>query len=300
MTRAGLALTLAFAAAPAFAQIPQPPAGSPVQPGNRLPIPGADAPAGLLPGGAPQIDPKLLAHLHGWEAVMKSAANFSAACTLVRKNLVFKKEKAYTGSIWCLKPNMARLRLEAQTVPGQKPNPNDYDAYICTGKAVYQYEGLAQKVTEFPLQNAGVGDNLLLEFMSGTLKANDIIQRFDLKLIQQDKNYVYLEITPRLLKDKAEFETMIIVLHQPNIPKNEALAYLPRTVVIRKNKGQEEEVWDFPNPVINGKGIDPSAFQYIPVPTWKFERANAPGTPPGPAAGQPGGAILPVARPKGP
>lgn len=288
MTRAGLALTFAFAAAQAFAQIPQPPAGAPVQPGARIPIPGADVPA----AAAPQLDPKLLAHLNAWEAVMRGANNFYAEVTRVRKDTILKREKTAGGSVMCQKPNLAVMRLETRPPAGQKPDPLDYEAYICTGKEIYSYDGPVKTVSVIPLRGTGVGDNLLLEFMSGTLKANDVIQRFDLKLLQEDKYYVYLEIGAKLPKDRAEFRTMILVLHRPDIPNKANLAYLPRTVVMRKNNGQEEETWDFPSPLINVK-IDPSAFQYVrPPQDWKVQQA--PGTPP---AGNP---ALPVARPKGP
>jgi TIGR03009 family protein len=134
----------------------------------------------------------------------------------------------------------------------------------------------------------------LLEFMSGTLKANDVVTRFDMQLLKEDPNYVYIQVGAKQPSDKAEFETMILVLHQPNIPNRANLAYLPRTVVIRKNKGQEEEVWDFPSPLINVK-IETNAFQYVEPPKdWKVQKVQAPPTP------QPGGAGLPVARPKGP
>ena len=294
MPRAGLALTLVLAAAPALAQGPQPPAGQPVQPGARIPIPGADNQPGLPPGTAPQVDPKLLAHLNAWEGVMKNANTFYAEVTRVRKNLLLKKEKAMSGSVICQKPNLAVMRLEGKTAPGQKPDPLDYEAYICTGREIYSYDGPQKTVSMIPLRGNGVGDNLLLEFMSGTLKAKDVIERFDIKLLKEDPNYVFLELGSRLPNDKAEFQTMILVLHQPGIPKHENLAYLPRTVVIRKNNNQEEESWEFPSPLINVK-LQAGAFQYVAPPQdWKLQKVQAP-----PAA-PPGGNALPVARPKAP
>lgn len=294
MPRAGFAFVLVFAAAPAFAQAPQPPAGQPVQPGNRLPIPGADNQPGLPPGGQPQVDPKLLAHLNGWEAVMKNATNFYAEVKRTRKDVLLKKEKTMDGSVMCQKPNLARMRLQAEPPAGQKPNPNDYEAYICTGREIYQYDGLAKTMTGYQLRGAGVGDNLLLEFMSGTLKAKDVLLRFDMQLVKEDANYIFLQVGAKQPNDKAEFQTMILVLHQPNIPGRPNLAYLPRTVVFRKNNNQEEEVWDFPSPLINVK-IEANAFQFVqPPPDWKVQKVQAPAQP------APGGAGLPVARPKGP
>lgn len=283
MPRFGLALTAALVAATAaFAQAPPPAAGQP-------------APVAPPPPQAAAIDPVLVAHLKGWEGVMQAATNFYAECSVTRKNTVLKKEATYTGSIICLKPNLARMRLDKRAA-GAKPDPNDYTAYICTGKEVYEYDGLAKQVTEYPLRNGGVGDNLLLEFMAGALTAKAVAERFELRHLQpNDPTYIYLEIKPRLPRDKAEFESMILVLFRPGIPKWQQAAYLPRTVVIRKQNGQEEETWDFPQPVVNAQGVKSADFVFVPPPKdWKVQKAAGPGAP-GVPAGQPR-----VARPIGP
>jgi TIGR03009 family protein len=199
----------------------------------------------------------------------------------------------------CLKPNMARMRLEGKPAPGQKADPNDYVAYICTGQEVYEYDGNAKVVTVYKLNNGGVGDNLILEFMSGALKARDVVQRFDLKLLKQDQNYAYLEIKPRLPRDQAEFESMILVLFQPNLPQAGHLAYLPRTVVMRKR--DQEETWDFPQPTVGAQGITKDHFKFVPVPKelgWKTQQAQQPSAA-GAATGTPTGQPR-IARPMGP
>lgn len=225
---------------------------------------------------------------------MKNATNFYAEVKRTRKDMLLKKEKMMDGSVMCQKPNLARMRLQAVPAAGQKPDPNDYEAYICTGREIFQYDGLVKTLTSYQLRGAGVGDNLLLEFMSGTLKTNDVLRRFDMQLLKEDANYVYLQIGAVQPSDKQEFQTMILVLHQPNIPGKPHLAYLPRTVVFRKNNNQEEEVWEFPSPLVNVK-IEANAFQYVPPPQdWKVQKVQAPTPPP------PGGNVLPVARPKGP
>jgi TIGR03009 family protein len=235
-----------------------------------------------------------MAHLQGWEKATKGAANFYTECSLKRTNLALKKETEYTGSIMCLKPNLARMRIDRKPAPGAKPDPNDYTAYICTGQAVYEYDGTAKQVTEIPLRNGGVGDNLLLEFMSGNLTAAQAVQRFAIKTLKpEDQHYIYLDIRPLTPKDKGEFESMILVLFRPTVT---GMEYLPRTVVIRKPNGQEEEVWDFPRPAVNVKGIDKAVFQFVPPPKdWKFQKAGQQPAGPAPAPGQPR-----VARPTGP
>jgi TIGR03009 family protein len=226
---------------------------------------------------------------------MKGATNFYTECSLKRTNLLLKKETEYTGSIMCMKPNLARMRIERKPAAGQKPNPNDYTAYICTGQAVYEYDGNAQQVNEVKLPNGGVGDNLLLEFMSGNLTAAQAVQRFAVKALKpEDQHYIYLDIRPITPKDKGEFESMILVLFQPTVP---GMGYLPRTVVIRKPNGQEEEVWEFPRPAVNlPKGIEPAHFQFVKQPDgWKFQPDTRQPAGPAPGPGAPR-----VARPMGP
>ena len=321
MTRAGLTLAAVLAASPLLAQAPpaappaggipvptSPPAappgapiattppmapgGTPTAPGGaHLPTPGAGAPA-----GAP-LAPELMAHLAGWEKVMQGAGNFYCKdVTKVHENRITKTKRTSVGEIMCLKPNMARMRLEGKPVPGQKADPNDYIAYICTGQEVYEYDGNAKVVTVYKLNNGGVGDNLILEFMAGALKAADVARRFDLKLLKQDSNYVYLEIKPRLPRDQAEFETMILVLFKPNLPQAGHLAYLPRTVVMRKR--DQEETWDFPQPTVGAQGIVKEHFKFVPAPKdWKTQQAQQPSA--AGAAGTPTSQPR-IARPMGP
>ncbi|OWK37951.1 hypothetical protein FRUB_07071 [Fimbriiglobus ruber] len=283
----------------------QPIPGQPAPGGARVPVPGGENPTGALPGGlpgappapapiqAPVIDPVLRGHLDGWEKAMKGAASFSTECTLERKNLLLKKTTASKGSIWCLKPNMARMRLDAVAPPGAPPNPNNYTAYICTGTSVFEYDGTAKMLKEYKLAANGLGDNLLLEFMSGAITAQVAIARFDLKLLKDDQHYIYIELKSRLPRDKAEFDTMILVLFKPTVPN---MGYLPRTVVMRKNNLQEEEAWDFPKPAVNLPGITDKDFKPVAPPKdWKFEQVSVPQAAPGVPTGQPR-----VARPTQP
>ena len=297
MRRTGFTLAVLLSAVPAaFAQLPPQPA----QPPERVPVPGSGVPVGLQPGGVPAgvpavapapapvapVDAAIVTHLQAWQKVMSEVTNFYTECTLTRRHLVLNKTSTYGGSIICMKPNLARMRIEQKPVAGQQPNPNNYTAYICTGQAVYEYDGAAKQVTEYPLANGGVGDNLLLAFMSGSLTANAIMQRFDLKLLKEDQHYVYLEIRPRLPRDKQEFESMTLVLFRPTVA---GVAYLPRTVVMRKNNGQEEENWDFPQPRVNVEGVNREHFTPVQPPKdWKVQRAQAQAAPPQPRVVRPG------------
>jgi TIGR03009 family protein len=202
------------------------------------------------------------------------------------------KVTSYSGTMMCLKPNMASMRLDLKPAAGQKAGDYDFETYICNGKAVFQYDGPSKTVTIYPITK-GVGENLLLEMMSGQLRANDVLRRFDTKLLKQDQHYVYIELLPKLPRDTMEFTSMTLVLFQPTLP---GVGYLPRTVVIRKENGSSEEIWDFPLPEINKLGIKPEMFEYTkPAEGWKVQQVQAPSANP-PAPGTPGG-FTPVSRP---
>lgn len=267
------------------AQAPLPPGGSPTPPPLSAPV----APA------APQVNAVLKAHLDNWERVMTGVGSFAIEqCTLERVNQIRKQKILLEGTIWCMKPNLARMNLTRPVTAGQKPDPNDFTAYICDGKSVYEYDGGAKQRTEYKLVNGGIGDNLLLEFISGSLKADGVLQRFTLNHLKpEDPNYVFLEIKPIQAKDKMDFDSMILVLYHPN-GAGKSLAYLPRTVVIRKGGGQETETWDFPKPpVLNNASIKVEHFQPVEPPQgWKKQIAQqapapTPGLLPQNAPGQP-------------
>ncbi len=238
--------------------------------GAVVPTPGAVA----LQPAVPQVDPALLQHLQNWEQVMKGAANFYAECGLTRENKLRKTKVESKGSIACLKPGMARMRIEAIPAPGEKLDPKDYVAYICTAQTVYEYVGIESRLTEVRFANGASNRNLLLDFMSGAITAKAALDRFSMKILKQDQFYVYIEIKPLSAQDRTDFESMILVLflNTPGQP-----AYLPRTVVIRKPNSQEEETWDFPRPTVNTPSVTLDWFKPVPpLPGWKHEIQNAP------------------------
>ena len=219
----------------------------------------AQAPPGAPPGGgtvpvsvpavaAAPADPVLVQHLMGWQKAMAQAANFYSECTLSRKNVVRKTEANYKGSVMVMKPGMARLRLQLQPGPGEQPDGNNFDAYICNPRGVYQYSGADKTLTEYKFPPGQPPKNLLMDFMSGSITAQAALDRFAMKVVKEDQYYVFLEVNPVTREDQQEFSTMTLVLFRdaPNLP-----AYLPARVVITKALRQETEDWSFPNPQVN-------------------------------------------------
>lgn len=252
MLRTGSALFLTLIGATAHAQT-----GASV-----IPTPGATAAA---------ADPKLVAHLQAWEARMKAIGNLVCECDKVLTDNVLKRvAEKKVGKIYCMKPNYAFMRLDR--APDQPADPNDFMTWICDGKAIYQYSGRQKQCEEYKLAaNGGIQGNLLLEFMSGSMTAKDALNRFDVKLLKEDSNYVYIDIRPRLVSDKEDFEVMTLVFFGPNVgPAHQAQRYLPAVVRMTKNQNKEEEVWTFKTPQINVQGLTPKTFEKQPLaPGWR-------------------------------
>ena len=274
-------LTLAALLVAASAVWAQPPAGPPG-------IPGAVPPG--APPAAPPADPKLDPHLKEWEKKMTGTINFRADFELGRTDAVFKKERTYTGSVLCMKPNLARLRLD------NSADKADYEAYICNGQFVYEYSGLLKTITEYKIAaNAAAGgsDNLMLDFLSG-MKAADVKRRFDITLFKEDEHYVYLDIKPILGKDKQEFAQVRFALYGPRTK----FAYLPAQVWMMKPNG-DTELWTFSNPQTDVPKVTKEVFAFQDIPGWAFKKApagplpaGAPMPPGGPGV-PPGGAVKP-------
>ncbi len=236
----------------------------PAVPGS--PIVGQPVPP---PARVVKADPRLDPHLVEWEKKMTNVVNLRTEIGLTRTDAVFKKPTNFSGVVLCMKPNFAVLRLDNTG----DPTKTDYEAYICNGKAVYVYNGVAKTVTEFKLPQGGAGvDNLMLDFLSG-MKAKDVKERFDISLFKTDENYIYLDIKPLLGKDQREFQHLRLALYGPGAATSK-FAYLPAQVYMLK-PNNDTEVWKFNNPQVDVPGVEVKHFQYVEIKdkAWKFQQA---------------------------
>jgi TIGR03009 family protein len=228
MRFSGLAFSLLFAAASASPG--QTPSGSnsPV-----IPVPGGanptnSQPANLVP---PVLDPqnRLDALLLQWEQRMKSVESIWA------KDLV-RTEKEKTGEVRVLKgearylkPNLAALRMI------REDNPALYELYISTGQFLYDYRPKSRKLYIHPLQG-GQFQNNFLSFLFG-INAIDAKQRYELTLTKENKDFIYIKISPRFDAEKREFAQAQLVL--------QAGSMLPRRLWFEHPNGMEV-TWDIP------------------------------------------------------
>ena len=268
MRPAGLTLFALLVGVSAMsAQQPGAPGKVPAAPGVPPPLPPAVAPA----------DQKLDGHLAAWERRMADVKNFRFELNLKRADPaatgVFKNEKEYVGVVLGMKPNYAILRLDyAADLNNKTLKKKDYEAFICDGKAVYAYSGLAETITEHKLPDpntnpAGATNNLILDFVSG-MKATELKERFDIKLFKEDQYYIYLEIKPLLGKDKEEFKQLRLALYGPKT----SFPYLPAQVYMVKPNDTTEQ-WKLTNPQTDIQGIGPQHFKYMDVPGFRVQKA---------------------------
>jgi|GEM_PF-853776 len=290
MRPVGFTLAALLAAAPAvLAQAPVPlsPVAPPgttapiATPGSGVPVgPGFPSGAGVpavpvsstpVPGiGAQPADPRLMQHLKGWEDAMRGTSNFRSDFETIRTEPTFGKTTEYSGSVLCMKPNLARLRLV------EKNKPANYEAFICSGKAVYHYDGARKTMTQHLIAPnlATGGDNLMLDFLSG-MRANDALARFDITLPKDpDNHYVYLLIKPKMARDRQEFDEVRFAIYGPNLPAtHKHLSYLPAQVFVKKPNG-DTEVWKFQGPQTNLTGVTAKHFDYeAPPKDWTIQQA---------------------------
>jgi TIGR03009 family protein len=187
----------------------------------------------LPPGAppAPAADPVLDDHWNKWQQTLGK----------------------YSGSVLCMKPNLARLSVASTT------DKNDFEAYICNGKSLFEYNWGTKTITEIPLA-PGQGDNLMLDFIGGmnaaAAKKRFIISQFN----PADKNYIYFDIKPTLAKDKQEFEHIRFALYGPNVPAP-FKPYLPAQMYMLKPNG-DAEMWKFNKQTADVPGIGAQHFQY--------------------------------------
>ncbi len=224
-----------------------------------------------VPPAAAKADPKLDPHLVEWEKKMAGVINLRTEVALTRTDSVFKKATNFSGVVLCMKPNFAVLRLDNTG----DPTKADYEAYICNGKAVYAYNGLAKTITAFKLPQNGPGvDNLMIDFLSG-MKAKDVKERFDITLFKTDEHYIYLDIKPLLGKDQREFKHLRLALYGPG-QATAKFAYLPAQVYLLK-PNDDTEVYKFTNPQIDLPGVAAKNFEFVEIkdPKWKYQEAPA-------------------------
>jgi len=234
------------------------------------------------PPAQPPANPRLDAHLDAWGKQMGGLSNFHAKFKLKRTPsaaAAFQAPRDYTGSVLVAKPMFARLRLDSTT------NKDDYEAFICNGKALFAYSGIDKQITEFPLNGGqAAGGGLMLDIVRG-MTAQQAKQRFQITLYKEDADYVYLDIKPTNGADQQEFQHMRMALFGPNVKVPGTVPYMPASVWKQSPNG-DAELWEFNDLQPNVKGITAEHFDFQPIQGWNVKKWQPP--PMGGAPGVPG------------
>ena len=241
--------------------------------------------------------PAVVAHLQAWERVMAGSKSFWSQCTVSRRNEATKISESYKGAVMCLKPGYARTMIELQPAAGQPPASVQgvFEMYIITPTAVHEYTGTGvdrttgklkpRTYTETRFAPGQRPQNVMLDLLSGTMTADQVLRRFDVSLVKQDANYIYLGILPKRdnKRDQEDFQSMSMVLYQPAT----GFGYLPATVMFTKDAlGQQIDEWTFLQPKLNQPEVTVQQFAPVAIPAndpnWQVIRKVAGAAPAGP------------------
>jgi hypothetical protein len=148
--------------------------------------------------------------------------------------------------------------------------------FICTGPLLYVYNPQNKEVRVHelpPPAPGGMGsDDSFLSFMFG-MKAAEAKRRYDMRLVKEDQWYIYLEVTPKLPADKADFQRARLVLLASN--------FMPRQLWFEQPTGNEV-TWDIPRVDPNIR-LDRTTFNPPqPPPGWNQVRVPRPQAAAGP------------------
>jgi TIGR03009 family protein len=210
-------------------------------------------------------DPELDRCLSRWEHEMQSFQTLALKITRVDQDKVLGVVTKYSGIAYFMKSGTGPAARNLVLLQTSRDGTNELaEKFVCTGTYFYYFDRATKEVQARELPRAAAGampdDNFLGMF---GLRAGEAKRRYNLKLTNQDANFVYIEIVPRFARDKEEFVWARIVLNKKD--------FLPRQLQYRQ-PNNNEVVWDIPHgsAVVDGK-MDPRWFDKPePPPGWKF------------------------------
>lgn len=217
---------------------------------------------------APHPRPKLDTHLAAWEKAIGSATSIRLDFTLRRHAAggLLEGESKYSGSLLAMRPNHIRFRIDNDAAC------RDFELYIHNGKSLFAYNGLQKTVTELKQDHwfyERFRQLALLELLCAKT-AKELRSRYDVRLMKEDADYLYLELRPLSGKMVGDFKRLRVALYQP---RHRQFAYLPAQLfMIHAN--DETEQWKFSNSVTNIPEMSEKSFQFEEIPGFRFQKAS--------------------------
>jgi TIGR03009 family protein len=190
---------------------------------------------------APADDPRLTNYLKRWEQEMSRIQTLAAQLNRTEKDTTFNTTQKFVGYAQYMKSGTGPTAVNLATLEMRPENKRDeiYEKFVITPAFLYQFQPSKKEIQAFALpkpKEGQVGEDNFLTFLFG-MKAEEARKRYDLKLTNEDQNYIYVTILPRNPQDKADFSKAQIVLNRDT--------FLPRRLWFEASNGSET-TWDIP------------------------------------------------------
>ena len=223
------------------------------------------APTGQAPAANPTGADRLDIVLRYWELVMTNVQALEAECKRTQISKRFETVEKYEGIARFYKtptpPSRASLDMR------RKDNPSVIDKLVLNdvGLWVYDLPKKELRLHELPKRSAETENNLMALLFG--MKVANAKARYDIQLKGEDNFYFYLEIVPKLEKDKADFAKARLTLVRKT--------YLPAQLWFQQ-ANQDEVTWDLSRVNPEANHLRPADFASPQTPKdWKLVRVPA-------------------------
>ncbi|HEV8061692.1 MAG TPA: hypothetical protein VGP68_17580, partial [Gemmataceae bacterium] len=142
------------------------------------------------PGIQNDASGRLDAILAQWEAKMTGIKSLRAQLERQDEDKSFGSKELFVGTAHFQSPNLARLDLK------RSDNPSIFECIVCTGQFTFQFVPAQKQVRVYdmgPAKKGQIAEDNFLSFLIG-MKAADAKRRYELKLVKEDVNYLYIEV----------------------------------------------------------------------------------------------------------
>lgn len=214
------------------------------------------------PAKAPNAnDAKLDGYLEKWELKMRDVKMLKAILARTDKDKVMSRTDELVGEASYLRSGEGPSALNMATLELKVKNKAEVaEKMVCTGSYLYVFAPAQKEIRVFEMPK-GKTDGGFLDLLFG-MKAKDAKQKYNLSLVKEDQWYVYVSVSPKDAKDRAEFTRAQLVLD-----KNSCL---PRQLWFEHNNGNEV-TWDVPRVFTTGLNLDRRSFDAPRPPNgWKL------------------------------
>lgn len=205
-----------------------------------LPAAAQNPPTPAPAGPAAPADQRLDQFLLRWEQEMQKIETLAARLDRTEKDTTFNTTQKFVGYAQYMKSGSGKTVLNLASLEMRpEGKPDIHEKFICTGAFLYQFSPAKKEIHAFtlpPPKEGSVAEDNFLSFLFG-MKAQEARRRYDMKLVNEDKDYIYVMIVPRFPQDKADFQRARIVLNKDN--------FLPRQLWFEQPNGSDV-TWDIP------------------------------------------------------